>query len=202
MKFSAVQFDDAAKKRIRQAAELEKRLRLEAFLGVSTEIGPFEMRPLEIRHVLEMEYGENRLNKGVDVEIDDLVHLLWIVKPASEKRTEKSFAKFVSSNMNPVYELEIKGFFFAQFSDLPSSKAEGASRSVGEFESAIWLGSLLDRLCSEYGWTIKEVMQTPISVAFQLLQCILKRDDPKYAFRNSITQAAKAKEIKERNYRG
>ena len=82
--FKAVEFDDAAKKRIKDAASLEKRLRLEAYLNVTSQIGPFKVRPLLMKHALEMEYVENRLNIGGDAQTEDLVHFLWVVRSQEE----------------------------------------------------------------------------------------------------------------------
>ena len=93
--FKAVEFDDAAKKRIQEAVSFEKRLRLEAYLNVTSQIGPFRVRPLLMKHALEMEYVENRLNLGQTPETEDLVHFLWVVRSKDETRTEKDFTKFV-----------------------------------------------------------------------------------------------------------
>jgi len=193
MAFTAVQFDDAAKERIRQAAAFEKRLRLESFLSIETEVGPFRLMPMQVGHVLQLEYAENRLSLGEEPQIDDIVHLLWILKPESDKRSERAFSRFVAREINNFFQLEIQGFFNVQFNDMPGN---GSGETVNEYDSSVWLCSLLDALCSEYGWTIQEVMQTPMSVALQLMQRIIKRNNPKYPIRNAITQAAKAREMK------
>lgn len=193
MAFTAVQFDDAAKERIRQAAAFEKRLRLESFLRIETEVGPFRLMPMQVGHVLQLEYAENRLSLGEEPQIDDIVHLLWILKPESDKRSMRAFSRFVAREINIFFQLEIQGFFNVQFNDMPGN---GSGETVNEYDSSVWLCSLLDALCSEYGWTIQEVIQTPMSVSLQLMQRIIKRNNPKYPIRNAITQAAKAREMK------
>ena len=193
MAFTAVQFDDAAKERIRQAAAFEKRLRLESFLRIETEVGPFRLMPMQVGHVLQLEYAENRLSLGEEPQIDDIVHLLWILKPESDKRSMRAFSRFVAREINDFIQLEIQGFFNVQFNDMPGN---GSGETVNEYDSSVWLCSLLDALCSEYGWTIQEVIQTPMSVSLQLMQRIIKRNNPKYPIRNAITQAAKAREMK------
>ena len=193
--FKAVEFDDAAKKRIKDAASLEKRLRLEAYLNVTSQIGPFKVRPLLMKHALEMEYVENRLNIGGDAQTEDLVHFLWVVRSQEETKTEKAFAKFAVKNMTAKIAEDICKYHSLQFLDLPAHK-KSKNYGVQNFNASVWVTSLLDQLSSQYGWSVKEVMNTPVSVALQLLQQIRVRNDPKFSIRNPITQAAKAKELK------
>ena len=192
--FKAVEFDDAAKKRIQEAVSFEKRLRLEAYLNVTSQIGPFRVRPLLMKHALEMEYVENRLNLGQTPETEDLVHFLWVVRSKDETRTEKDFTKFVVKKMTADLFEDVCKYHSLQFLDLPSSKK--SSSKIQNFESSIWLTPLIDQLSNQYGWSIREVMNTPVSVALQLLQQIRMRHDPKASSRNPITQAAKAQEMK------
>jgi hypothetical protein len=200
MGFTAVQFDDAAKKRIAAAAAIEKRLRIEAYLNVETRIGPFLVRPMLVRHALEMEYGENRLNQGEAPELDDLVHFLWVLRSDRDLRTEKAFAKFAVNNITQEIRDEIVSYFGFQFLDMPGKGDTGKTKIIGnDFDSSVWLSVMLDELCNSYGWTIDEVMKTPMSVALQLIQRIIKRHDSKYPIRNPITQAAKAEELKNFN---
>lgn len=192
-RWQAVEFDDAAKERIKEAADFERSLRLEAFLNAPSEIKPFKLRPLTARDALELEYAENRFATGDFPMIDDFVHLLWLVR-VDEERDEKAFAKFVTLNLNSENRNEIMCWYNAQFNDTPSV---GGSQAVDRFDSSVWLCSLFDGLASEYGWTIDHMLEKPLSVLFQQLQRTLKRKlGNQYAIRNGITQAAKAKEMK------
>ena len=201
MGFRAVQFDDAATERIKKAAAFEKRLRIEAYLNVETRIGPFLVRPMLVRHALEMEYGENRLSQGEAPGLDDIVHFLWILRSDTDLRTEKAFAKFAVNNITEEIRDDIVSYFAFQFLDMPAKGNAGAGKTVigNEFDSSVWLSIMLDELCNSYGWTIEEVMKTPMSVALQLIQQIMKRHDSKYPIRNPMTQAAKAEELKNLN---
>jgi hypothetical protein len=197
MGFTAVQFDDAARERIKVASALEKRLRLESYLNVTTMIGPFEVRPMLVRHALEMEYGENRLNLGEAAQIDDLVHFLWVLRPETDLRTERAFAKFAAKNITEQIRDEIINFFALQFLDMPSMHKQGEMQN--EYDSSVWLTVLLHELCRAYSWSIKDVMETPIGVALQLIQQLIRSNNPKYSPRNPLTQAAKAEEMKGMN---
>lgn len=192
MSFSAVSFDDAAKSRIKEAADFERRIRIESFLGVASSFGVFKVRPIQIRDVLELDYVDNRLTNGGYPELDDYVHFLWMLKTDSEKRSEKKFAKWAALNLNESIKEEIKLFISSQFNDIPAS----TTATANEFDSSTPLVSLIDALCSEYGWELDAVMHTPLEAALQLFQQIIHRNDSKTPIRNRITQQARAEEMK------
>lgn len=192
MAWQAVTFDDAAKERIKAAADFERNLRLESLLLLPTQIGPFELMPLTARQFLQLEYAQNGIIEGVPL-IDDMAHLIWMVKPEGDKRSMKALAMFVAGNMTEHHKREIIAWFNVQFNDMPQS---GGKAHVNEFESGIWLCSLIDTIASEYGWDMDKILDMPMASAFQLFQRIIKRNNPKYSLRNGITQQAKAKEMK------
>jgi len=175
-----------------QAAAFEKRLRLESFLDLPSQCGKFELRVPTICDMLELEYAENRFLEEEVPQLDDYIHLLWQLRTGNETRDESDFAKFVALKLSEDEKLEIAAFFGAQFNDMPSQGGGGAEM---EFESSVSMVSLIDLLCHEYGWGYREAMQTPVPVALQLTQRIVKRHNPKYAIRNGITQRAKAREM-------
>jgi len=131
MALQAVSFSDAAKERIRAAADFERKLRLESLLLLPAQIEPFELMPLTLRQFLELEFAENRIIEKVPY-VDDLVHLLWLVRPKSEKRSIKSFARFVSKSLTPVRRNEIIAWFNVQFNDMPQG---GGNGHVNEYDS-------------------------------------------------------------------
>lgn len=192
MVWRAVSFNDAAKKRIKDAASFEKKQRLESLLGLPCNVGPFKFYPLKLRDLLALEYAENKFATGGDPKMDDIVHLLWIAR-GNDSRNIKKFAKWVCKNMTPFYKDELSAVFTIQFNDLPSP---GDSEPVNEYDSSIWLVSLIDGVANEYGWSLDQTLDTSLSTVLQLFQRILKRSNPKYAIRNGITQAAKANEMK------
>lgn len=192
MAWQAVSFSDAAKERIKAAADFERRMRLESLLLLPSCIGHFELLPITIRHYLQLEYVENGIIDG-DPQIDDFVHLLWLVKPSADDRKKKAFAKFVVKHLTIKDQNEISAWFALQFNDMPQS---GEGSSANEFDSSVWICTLIDSIASEYGWSIDSILDTPLASAFQLFQRVIKRNNPKYSLRNGITQRAKAKEMK------
>lgn len=192
MAWQAVIFDDAAKERIKRAADFERTMRLESLLLLPAHIYPFELVPLTARNFLHLEYAQNKIISG-DGMIDDFVHLLWTVKPPSDTRSEKAFARFAAKNLTSNHRGEIEAWFNVQFNDMPQS---GEKSKANEFESGVWVCALIDTIASEYGWSMNTILDMPLSSSFQLFQRIAKRNNSKYSLRNGITQAAKAKEMK------
>lgn len=201
MAWQAVNFSDAAIERIKQAATFEKRLRLEAFLGISAKIGGIELRPITCGDLLQLEYAENRLVNGEPAQLDDYAHLIWLLRPEKKRRwwqkrqSEKAYLKkhLPKVESSEFIQAELDAFFASTFNDMPQV---GGTEQVDKFPSSVWLCSLLDALCSEYGWEYEETLKLPASVAFQLMQRIAKRNlGNKYAIRNGITQRAKAAEM-------
>jgi hypothetical protein len=196
MKLRAVSFDDAASKRIERAATFEKRLRLEAILNLETNVACFTLRQPTVQDILKFEYVENRLVTGEEPQVDDYLHLVYTLHTGStDKRFISKAAKLIAFSSS--IRKELSCFFSACFNDMPSLGVP-QSESITRYDSSVWLCTLIDTLANEYGWTLKEILELPISTGLQLAQRILKRImGDKYAMRNGITQQAKAEIMKE-----
>ena len=83
-------------------------------------------------------------------------------------------------------------YFNAAFNDMPS---QVNSNGVENFDSSVSVMTLVDGIAFNYGWTLGEILDTPLSTALQLLQRILQRSSENYSARNAITQQAKANEL-------
>ena len=94
---SAAQFDDAAQERISEAAQFEKRLRLEAFLGVDTDIGVYKLRQFTCRDYCTLDYIENKLLSNPQ-EAEDLDYIAY--KPRETLR--KAFCSLGDKALVPV----------------------------------------------------------------------------------------------------
>jgi len=200
MGWSAVAFDAAAEQRIAKAAAFEKRLRLEAFLGIDSDLCGIVLRQPTCGDILELEFVENRFTTDEPPQIDDYAHLAWTLRPIRKRRfwqrrdSEKRYLRRIMPALqSEVTRSEIDAFYWSAFNDIPHF---GGSSNANKYDSSVWLCSIIDTLCSEYGWTCEQVMATPLAVAFQLMQRIAKRNlGSKYAIRNGITQRAKANEM-------
>lgn len=196
MGFRAVSFDDAASKRIKEAATFEKRLRLEAILNIEADVSCFKLRQITVTDFLKFEYVENKLVTGEDPCVDDYLHLVCSLHVGEENKGFLSKAARLIALSSEVRN-ELSCFFNASFNDLP---ALGGSQdpNLSKFDSSVWLCSLIDSMASEYSWSLDDILKLPLSTAFQMLQRILKRNmGDKYAMRNGITQQVKAEIMKE-----
>lgn len=196
--WQATSFDEDAEKRIDQAIEFEKTLRLESFLNLSVQVGKYSLRQITCRDLLELELGESSLIHQKVAHIDDLVFLLLRLSDEKKTKNVKRFVKRAYNDLNNDHDFynELVGFFNLTFNDLPSS---GSSTSTSHKlkDSSIWLASTLDLLCHEYGWTLEYILDLPASTVFQFYQRILKRHlGDKYSISNKITQKARADEMK------
>lgn len=192
--WKAVEFDDAAKARIKQVGKHEKSLRLSAYLGASTDIGACRLRPLTARHVVELEYTENHIAIGGECDSSDIAHYCWLMRPDDEKRDQVTLVKDVTlaSAKDHTLAQEIAKHFSMSFIDVPA----GSKSDSNIVDSQVWLSPLVDCLASEYAWSMSEIMDTPLGVCFQLMQLIFKRRfGKKYSLQNPLTQKAMAQEM-------
>jgi len=190
MSWQAVEFSDAAKKRIQEAATFEKRLRLESLLNLPQTIGPFKLRQFTMRDMLELEYSENTLLEG-KVDREDCILFLWQLRTSDEKRDITAFTKWATTKLNPSLQLEIAAFLSAQYNEFPTG-----SDSVDEYDSNVSSTFIIDFICSEYGWSKEQALSEPMLAIGQLFQRAMKRrSGDKYAIRSGISQQAKAAEL-------
>ena len=203
MRFKAVSFDDAARDRIAEAAAFEKRLRLEAIIGVEQEVACFTLRQVTVRDLLNLEFSENRLVTGDEPELDDLIAFVLMLsndRPIFAGRYARKVGKILRDYA--VVRLELVSYFNAAFNDMPAVPGSGAIKSPDGVDSSVSVMTLVDSIASNYGWTLREILDMPLSTALQLLQRILHRNSEKYSMRNAITQQAKANELRKLNKDG
>lgn len=200
MAWVAAEFSEAAKLRIKEAAQFEKRIRLEAFLGINVSLGVFEVRQITLSDFAHLEYTENALFvEGEEAGIADFVLFLWHMRTISEGRNAKQFAKWAASRLTPATQDEILGFIAAQLNDMPSGKS-GPQTEIKQStvaDSSVAIATLVDQIANEYGWDEQKILKIPIARLLQYYQRIMKRNlGDKYAMTNRITQQARANEMK------
>jgi hypothetical protein len=197
--FRAVGFDDSAQKRIKDASELEKRLRTEAWLNIPVDIFGYNLRQITIRDLLELEYADNNLLTAREADLSDYIQLVLTLSDKKSGKNLASFVKKLTINLrsNPSFKDELLAFFTITFNDLPSNPRDDSVETVNNVtDSNVWLASLIDAILSEYGWTIDHTLDQPASLVFQLYQRILKRNlGDKYSIKNSLSQQVRADEI-------
>lgn len=194
----ATSFSEDAQKRINEAIDFEKTLRLESFLDLNVQVGRYSLRQITCRDLLELELADSTLVTKKITHIDDLVFLLLRLSDKKETKNVKKFVRRAYKDLNNDHEFfeELVGFFNLTFNDLPSM-GNSETTHIKIYDSSVWLSSTIDLLCHEYGWTVEYILDRPASIVFQMYQYILKRHlGNKYSISNKITQRARAEEMK------
>lgn len=192
--WKAVEFDDAAEKRIQIAAALEKRLRLKTFLNLEEDLGWCKVRHITPKDCVIFEMDENRLFKNERAKIDDFIHLAFGLRVNTKEKPKKHVKKLIKRYRNDSGAIQKTIDFVNQsFIDCPS-KQKNEAKSV---DTGLWLPTLIDTFSSEYGWTVDYTMNQPIKMLFLQIQQIYKRNmGKKFSVSNPITQQARAAEMK------
>jgi hypothetical protein len=196
MHLKAVSLDDAARERIADAAAFEKRLRLEAVVGVDQDIAGLSLRQITVKDLVNLEFTENRLTQGEEPQLDDLVALVFMLsndRPFFKGRYARKVGKIIREH--EVVRRELICYFNAAFNDMPAAPNSSSSKASDNVDSSVSVMTLVDSLASNYGWTLGEILDLSLSTALQLLQRIVNRNSEKYSMRNAITQQAKAREL-------
>jgi hypothetical protein len=202
--FKAVEFDNTAQERIKEAADFERRLRLEALIGLESEIDGIKIRPMTGFDILQFQYVENKIFIGGVPDESDFAHFFWTLKSKEEKRSQVKLFKFIIKKMrNPEFINSVYDYVDYCFLDLPSNGSSGKSEKGNpsyNATSTVWLNGIIDGIASEYGWTYDEILSAPLARILQLYQYLLKRQlGDKYKIRNPITSRASANELKKVN---
>lgn len=132
MSWTAVKFDDAANTRIKAAADLECKHRLESYVLKSHDLEWCEVRAITPRDCIIFELDDNKLFCGSDEKatIDDYIHFAFILKTNDLKG--KKFVKQAALEFekNPWSIDKTKDFINLSFVDCPKSESKkgGASQ--------------------------------------------------------------------------
>ena len=195
--FKAVEFDNTAQERIREAANLEKKLRLEALIGIDSEIGGIKIRQMTGFDVLQLQYAENNIITGATPDETDFAHFFLLLKSDKEKRNQGNLFKVILKKLkDPKFIEDVYTYVEHSFIDLPNVPTNNKQEKSYDANPSVWLTSIIDTLACEYGWTYEEIMSSPLSRTLQLYQHLLKRKiGAKYKIRNPLTQKASAREL-------
>lgn len=143
----------------------------ESFLFLNESIAGVKIQNMTIRHYLILDGIDSPLLYGNEASAEDFAKFLWILSPdfSSDEKKRNEFLKEVrkipmKNAVQDVTEYLKKTF---QDADIEESKKE---KSYANFVSY-----LIDLFAREYHWTISEVMNLPLRVAYQLISSIQER---------------------------
>lgn len=133
-------------------------------------IAGIEVQNMTIRHYLILDGIESPLLKEEEANVEDIAMLLWILSPefTTESKKRNAFIKkvqkvVIQDAINDITEYLKKTF---QDADIEDAK----EKSYANFTSY-----LIDLFAREYNWTIKEIMDLPLRVVYQLISAIQER---------------------------
>ena len=173
----------------REAVQREQLERDAAFLGVTERIGPFEVKPLTLRHYLALRTtGNPFLTPGAAPTPSDLFALLWLLSPqygqAKAKRRllracralffepeKPRFWKLTAEAARANFDLltvEAVGFIMSSLQDHPPSRGETAAGPSYYSDGA----AMVDLFGTEYGWPDSVTLDTPMRRLFQYQKII------------------------------
>lgn len=193
--FSAVEFDTTAKERIRRVAELERRKRIGAFVGIQSRAAGMVLHQMTARIALRLEFADNQFVTGRQPDESDIAHALLELSPDAQKASPRRLKRLIRRvAKEPRFVEQIADHIRGGFEDLPQTGSNNAD-NLGTPQN--WFAAVCDRLCSDYGWTVDQAMDTPLAAIWQLLSASNKRKlGRKYMTSNPLTQQAKANEMK------
>ena len=193
----AVEIDDTAQERIKEAADLERKIRLEALIGLNSDICGIEVRPITGFDVLQMQYAENKIMIGGIPDESDFAHFFWLLKPKDSKISQVKLFKTLLKKIKSVdFINEVYDYIEKTFLELPSNKPSNPEIKSYNANPNVWLSGIIDSLASEYGWSYDEILSSPLSRILQLHQYLLQRQfKGKYKVRNPLTSRASAREL-------
>ena len=191
----AVEFDEAAKVRIKQESEREIKLRIAAYLPVITDVGGIKLRQMTLGDVVECDYAENKLIIGGLPDATDYAHFFWLLRPKGTQQNEKEYiADCRRKWKNESVRNAVATYIENQFMDAPAGNSSSAS---GQIDSKLWINPMLDTFASEYGWTVEHIFSQPIARLFQLTKYIyFRRSKGKIPITSPLTQEAKQQELR------
>jgi len=172
-------------------------LRMEAVINVNQEFCGLKFRQITVRDILNLEFTENRLTTGEKPELDDLLSFALMI---SDDRVffKNKYARKVGKILrkDKTFETNLICYYNSSFNDMPSCANQNMISDEEKADSSVSIITLVDSIAHNYGWTLCDILDMPISTSLQLLQRILSRNSENYSIRNGITQQAKADELK------
>jgi len=193
----------------REAVEREADLRAEAFLcngRLTDEISGVNCRPLTGQMALMLEACGNPWIRGGMPDPVAAAQLLWIVSDqyAVNTRARDKFIRRLCLKWD-IVDGEPKSFHYMEAVDgisryIEESYLDAPSQPGRDVSFAHWVASIVDRLASEYGWSVEYCMSLPLRQVFQLLkQMTVRRTGKTTNVCNRLSDGVKARWLAEQN---
>lgn len=137
---------------------------------MNESIGGIEVQNMSIRHFLILDGIDCPLLKEQDASAEDIAMFLWILSPnfSNDEKERNVFLKKVQKIVVQDTILDIREYLKKTFQD--ADIEEGKEKMFSNYTSY-----LIDLFAREYHWSIQEIMNLPLRVAYQLISSIQER---------------------------
>jgi len=179
-----------------EAEAKQEQIRDSAFLGLPVVICGLPCAELTARRFAVLMNCRNPFVCGGFPLPEHIAQLLWAMDPEFSYTNEAAKLKRIEACKKLDYHecvAEIKAFVEECFLDAPPT-GDVAGESFNS-----WMASLIDFIAREYGWSHRDILETPVAALFQYVRIInrrINRDEPQF---NRLTDAARQKWLDEVN---
>lgn len=163
---------------LREAVERETFLRDVSYLfEVPERIGPVQVKPFTLRHLIILTTTGNPLICGGFVTPEAIGAFLWVVSPDYEPENKWRRWWFLRGCGDLPTErtlTAIKEYLDEAFMDAPP--AGGNNKDARHWS---FCTDIIHLLASSYGWSHSEITSLPLKIIFQHVKLISHSNDPK-----------------------
>jgi len=171
----------------REAVERENLIREVAFLDIPEFICGIEVLPLTPRHFLLLDAIGSVFVSGGVPSPEEVARFLWVVSPEfrtvktwRDRRVRKRFVKRCRKVLWADACIEIDRYIDDAFQDSPGHKS--GQSGAGDWA---WVAVMVDNIASEYHWSERDILNTPVKSLFQYSRLQTKRHNPNAILFNS-----------------
>mgnify|MGYP006919680930 CR=1 FL=1 len=164
----------------RDAVERESGRRDAAFLDINETVGGMSILPLTPERFLILDGISSPFVCGGTPAPEDVALLLWVCSEEFSPTDRKVRGRFIKSCRKVKFTQACKDaekYIQDAFADAPGGGSGGQSYLS-------WCASMVDIVASEYHWSERDIIKTPLKRLFQYIRAITMRNNPKAIFFN------------------
>jgi hypothetical protein len=185
---------------IQQAQSRESEDDTFLWLGINDDICGVEVRPFTLRILLLLQYSENGFFIGKEITLDDILQFLWVISIDYTKGPTKGAQFYKRVGKTLILEdaiIELTEYLEKSLGKRNPDNGDNKDESTQEKTPEPWIASMIDNVAHNYGWTIDQIIDTPIMQLMQLCKAIRKRTNPSSPSINPSIDDIKSQYMKE-----
>lgn len=154
------------------AIERERYIRDTSFLPLRESIAGIDVDPLCLRNLIELSAFGSPFMVGGIATVQDIKAWFVVMNRPSNRFSKWRLLRKIDKADKAQLIKEIQIFTQESFMDSP------ATNGVDSASYYSFAASIVDALAFNYGWSEREILQTPIKRAFQYFNAIVIRNNP------------------------